>query len=130
MRVFVDTSVWIDFFRGRDATLRAGLGALLDEDRVAIAAAVRVELLGGARKEQAARLQRLLTAVPTFRPTDATWDTMEAWAVRGARAGERFGVGDLLIGATAAEHGSPLWSLDADFARLAALGVLALHEPG
>jgi predicted nucleic acid-binding protein len=55
--------------------------------------------------------------------------TMAGWAERAAARGQRFGVGDLLVAAIAAEHGAAVWSLDADFARLKRLGFVALHTP-
>jgi predicted nucleic acid-binding protein len=127
--IFVDTSVWVDFFRGRTAAVRSELSALLDADDVALAAPVRIELLSGARRTDAARLRRLLSALPTYRPTDTTWKTMEDWVGRGFVAGQRFGVADLLIAAIAVEFGASLWSLDGDFRRLESLGLIELHRP-
>jgi predicted nucleic acid-binding protein len=129
LRVFVDTSVWVDYLRGRTTTVRRDLAALLEEDRVALAAPVRVELLAGARRDQVSQLRHLLAAIPTYRPTDSTWAAMEEWAVRGAREGQRFGVADLLVGAIAREQGGPLWSLDDDFQRMAALHFVELYSP-
>ncbi len=126
--IFVDTSVWVDFFRGRSAGVRKGLQALLDADQVALAVPVRIELLSGVRRSELVRLRRLLSALPTYRPTDATWATMEEWVARGAEAGQRFGVSDLLIAAIAAEQEQSLWSLDDDFRRLESLGLAKLHH--
>jgi predicted nucleic acid-binding protein len=125
--IFVDTSVWLGFFRG-DAEIGRALGDLLDEDRVALAAPVRVELLGHVGRRRHALLADLLSALPTYRTTDATWDTMEKWAEAAVRRGARFGVADLMIAAVASEHGCRLWSLDSDFGRMAALGFVALHR--
>ncbi len=126
--VVVDTSVWVAALRNARSAEAKGLQQLLDEDRVALAAPVRVEILVGASPRDRARLRRLLSAVPIYYPTAGTWQRIDAWIERAGAVGERFGFADLLIGTLAAEHGSAVWSLDADFTRMARAGLLALHN--
>jgi predicted nucleic acid-binding protein len=125
--IAVDTSVWIDFFRGRSPAVEK-LSILLDRDEVALPVSVRIEILSGAKKSERQRLVRVLSALPVLYPTDALWRRMEDWVVAGAAAGQRFGVGDLLVAALAVEHGCTLWSLDSDFARMARLRMVTLAE--
>ncbi|MFZ5470869.1 MAG: PIN domain-containing protein [Myxococcota bacterium] len=127
--IFVDTSVWVTYFRGRDPRLADTLERLLDDDQVGLAAPVRLELLGGASAASHSSLRRSLAALPVFYPTRDTWSLVDRWVERAVARGERFGMGDLLIGAIAAERGSPIWSLDHDFARLARLKLLKLFSP-
>jgi hypothetical protein len=127
--IFVDTSVWVAFFRGRDARVVKAMRAVLDEEEVAIAAPVRVELLSGASLADQRRLKRLLSAFATYRPNDTTWQSLEVWIERATRAGQRFAAADLLIAALAAEQEAPIWSLDADFSRMATLGFVRRFEP-
>jgi predicted nucleic acid-binding protein len=127
--IVVDTSVWVAALRGRDRPTRAALETLLDADEVALAAPVRIEILGGARKADQPRLRRVLSALPVLYPGEPTWALMESWIQRAASRGERFGVADLLIAALAAERGHAIWSLDADFARMSRLGFVAIHRP-
>lgn len=124
--VFVDTSVWVQFFRSATTPVTSRLGQLLDRDEVALAAPVWVELLAGAPAN--APLRRVLSALPVFYPSRDTWRMVEGWAERGARRGLHFGVGDLLIGAVASERGGRIWSLDDDFERLEKLGVLRRYR--
>lgn len=128
--IFVDTSVWVAAFRGKDAVSPSHLGQLLDAGEVALAGPVRLELLSGATAVDLRTLRRALSAVPTFFPTRDTWTLAERWLERTTRAGVRVGVMDLLIGALAAERGGAVWSLDADFTRLARLRLLKVHRPG
>jgi predicted nucleic acid-binding protein len=126
--IVVDTSVWIAAFRG-DAAVGALLSAMLDEDRVALVAPVRLELLIGARVAERAKLHRVLAALPCYVPTDGTWSRAEDIVRQAATRGHRFGAMDLLIAVLAAEHDAKLWSLDGDFARMATLGVVDLFAP-
>ena len=126
--IFVDTSVWVSYLRLGEPLIRQTLDALIDEDEVALAAPVKVELLGGTRVGEVARLQQTMWALRQFVPSNDTWKLVEEWALRGATKGQHFGVGDLLIGALAAERGGMVWSLDGDFERMARLRLLKLFK--
>lgn len=127
--IVVDTSVWIAALRESRSPEASILRSLLDADEVALAAPVRLELLSGASRRDRPSLRRALSALPLLYPTDDTWALMGDWVERTADAHERFGVGDLLIGALAAEVGGLVWSLDSDFSRMRALGLVHLYEP-
>lgn len=126
--IVVDTSVWVQGFRG-ETRIQTELGRLLDADLAALVSPVRLELLEGCRAAERARLRRVLGAVPTYVPADSAWARVEAWLGDAAKAAQRFGVVDLLIGATAREHRASVWSLDADFDRMARLRFVKLHRP-
>jgi predicted nucleic acid-binding protein len=127
--IVVDTSVWIAFLRNGDPTVVTELDALLDEDTVALPAPVRLELLSGASGKHRKLLSTLLGALPVFFPSRDTFRLAETWIEKARTAGHAFGAMDLLIAATAAEHGAAVWSLDGDFQRLARLGLVKLHRP-
>jgi predicted nucleic acid-binding protein len=67
--------------------------------------------------------------LPLVYPGEETWPLIDTWIDRAARAGQRFGFGDLLIGALASETGALVWSLDADFARMRRASLVDLSEP-
>ena len=123
--IAVDTSVWIDFFRGRSPIVEK-LFVLLNQDEVALPVSVKIEILSGARKSEVHRLDRVLSALPILYPTEGLWRRTEQWVTAGAAAGQRFGVGDLLVAALAIENGCTLWSLDGDFKRMANLHMVTL----
>jgi predicted nucleic acid-binding protein len=127
--IFVDTSVWVAALRRRDSPEAAALDVLLDADDVALAAPVRFEILSGASNADRGRLRRVLSALPTFYPTDRTWSLLDEWREAAARAGERFGFVDCLIAALAAEQSAPVWSLDRDFGRMARLAFVKAYRP-
>lgn len=127
--VIVDSSVWIDFFRGKNRAVVEQLGDLLDQDQVGLAVPVRLEILTGARRAEVPKLRRVLSALPLLVPTEKVWSELEQWVVEARDRGERFAVVDLLIAAIAREQGASVWSLDLDFRRMAALGFAQAFVP-
>ncbi len=127
--IFVDTSVWVEALRAAESTTARRLGGLLDSDEVALSVPVRVEILAGASNRDHVRLRRVLSALPLFFPTEQTWLRIDDWLGRARSAGERFGLGDLLIAAIAADHHARIWSLDGDFVRMARVGLVEVHQP-
>ena len=126
--IFVDTSVWVEYFRGRHKGVIEALELLLDEDQVALAVPVRIELLTGASRKDLGPLRRVLSALPLFTPSEQVWPTIEKWVEASAARGDRFGLGDLLIASIAAENEGEIWSLDDNFARMARLGLVRTHS--
>jgi predicted nucleic acid-binding protein len=127
--IVVDTSVWIEALRKGESAQARTLRSLLDADEVALAVPVKIELLGGASVSQRPQLRRALSALPMLYPSDETWTVVDKWMDAAGRAGERFGVGDLLIAAMAHETDGLVWSLDSDFLRMERLGFVGLYEP-
>lgn len=122
--ICVDTSVWVAALRDRGTLAGRVLEELLEHDEVALPIPVRAEILSGVSRAQEPRLRRALSGLPLLFPTDATWKRIDGWIKDGAERGHRFGLGDLLIAAIAADHGLPLWSLDSDFQRMRLLGFI------
>jgi len=126
--IVVDTSVWVSALRGKSASVAALLNGLLDADEVALPLPVRLELSAGVARSERAALKRALTALPVVAPTDETWLLMDRWIEQAANAGQRFALTDLLIAALAEELGALVWSLDADFERMSAAGLVRLYH--
>jgi predicted nucleic acid-binding protein len=127
--IFVDTSVWVAAFRSTTGGEAVHLRQLLDADVVALAAPVRVEILSGASIQDRLLLRPYLSALPIFYPGGTTWRLIDSWIDLAAAAGYHFGFADLLIGALAAENQGAVWSLDSDFADMAAIDLLESYGP-
>ncbi len=116
--ICVDTSVWVEALRDTDGEVARHLAQLLEADLVVLPAPVRIEVLSGASRRDFARLSEGLAGVPGLVPGRESWERVEGLVKDAVAEGQRFGVVDLLIAVVATEHQAPVWSLDADFARM------------
>lgn len=127
--IVVDTSVWVSVLRSASSPEAANMASLLDSDEVGLAVPVRIELMAGVSARDRSALKRALSALPVLYPTDDTWRLMDTWTEKTSKAGQHFGLGDLLVAALAAEAGALVWSLDADFGRLEKLKLVDRYDP-
>jgi predicted nucleic acid-binding protein len=116
--IAVDTSVWIEFFRGNDSKIVSSLSDLILQSQVTLLYPVKIEILNGARKTERFRLQRILSSLPLIIPEKKDWKQCEFWALSSAEKGEKFGVVDLLIASMVHREKVSIWSLDRDFERM------------
>lgn len=126
--ICVDTSVWIAATREPAGPTGLRLKLMLEDALVAMPAPVRLELQAGLPSGEAARFAGLSDALTTLVPALETWLRAERLLLEAGRRGQRFGPIDILVAAIANEHALRVWSLDADFARMARLGFVELHD--
>lgn len=117
--VLVDSSAWIDFFRGERASV-SRVDPLLSDGRASICGPVLAEVTSGARtlavfNELRARLRGLnqLSDPPDL------WDRVAEARFRLARQGVQAHIADLTIAVTASAHGHVLLTRDKDFRAIA-----------
>jgi len=123
MKVFVDTSVWIEFFRGKKEAVKK-LNDLLDNEECYLGFPVYLEILNGAKASEALKLKRVLAALPLIYPNEMDWNQCESWIILSKV--HRFSLPDLLIASLAFREKASLWTLDRDFNRMADLGFVKL----
>ena len=125
--IVVDTSVWIA--ARRDPRILRALDSLIDTDNVALALPVRLELWAGVATHERKAFARAFGALLQLVPTEETWAPLPGWIQQAAKAGERFGLTDLLIASLATGIGGLVWSLDADFVRMEHLKLVSRYDP-
>lgn len=119
--VLVDTSAWISFFARTGSTaLKRRIGALLDEDQVAIAGPIVLELLQGCRSvDEHAKIEGHVRALRWLPLEDRHWYMAGAMAFQLRRLGVTVGAVDAVIATLAESHGCPLLHQDRDFEHIA-----------
>lgn len=130
--VVVDTSVWVDLFRGTESRQAARLEAMLRSGSpVGLTDVVLMELLQGTRDaRQASTLDRHLSAFPILR-VDQLDDFRLAAAISRAARGAGIAIRsrlDFLIAAACVRADAPILHADRDFDRLASCTELRIFE--
>lgn len=121
MRVLVDSSVWISFFRGRDteSAVSDALDYLLAGDEAVVNDVILSELLPAMRVRNETKNADLLGYVRTL-PLATDWEGIRALQETCLRHGiNKVGIPDLMIAQQAIVENLPLFSLDAHFRLLA-----------
>lgn len=124
--ILVDTSAWIDFFRGRDP-LAAAVDTLLEANEVALCGPVITELRRGLRsRADRTRVLPLLGGCHMLDQPPALWDEAGELGALLGRRGTAVKTLDLLIATYALSHGVALLTRDADFERIRRAGLSLL----
>ena len=115
MNVLVDSSVFIEFLRGRgDGTLEV----LLLNNQVLLSQVARIELFAGSRRKEDRIMDKLLAGlrqIPEFPPATLVQEIL----IRVRGRGLLGGFPDLMLLADAQREKAPLYTLDRKLARLA-----------
>ena len=128
--ILVDSSVWVDFFSPSPSRGGAELRRMIDENEPFVLTGVVVaEVLQGLTRD-ATRIEGFLAQCDMIEPGGFETYREAAAIYRVARArGISLKTIDTLIAATALEHGASVFTLDADFSRIARISGLALYRP-
>lgn len=127
--ILVDSSVWIDFFSSKPGPAGAEHRRLIaNAEPVVVAVIIVAEVLQGIRRD-AAQIENCLVQWDVLEPRGIGAYLRAAALFRLARSrGVTLTTVDALIGALALHCGAKLFTLDQNFARLAAFAPLKLYQ--
>lgn len=129
--VLVDSSAWIEGLRLKgDLGVKLALESLLDAYEAQWCSPVRLEVLGGARREERTRLGRYFSVVPYRHVREDDFDRAISLAWRLRDAGLTVPWLDVLIAAVALHDNVRLYTVDAHFEMIATHTELRLYRPG
>ena len=120
-RVMLDTSVWIDVFKGRTPEMVSRVHDLLVNDRVVTCGPVLFEILQGLRPAERRRVVPLMGAVPRLGFEEKDWERAGDLAASLRRAGHTLPPVDVLVSTLCLRHGVPVLSLDEHFGHIPGL---------
>jgi predicted nucleic acid-binding protein len=115
VKVLIDTSVWIDFFRKSEPAHSAVL-ILLDSDQVYCTGLILGELMQGAKGERELSVIKDFLHVFHFLPDSSRlWEKAGSLSFSLRRKGMTVGLADCFIAVSAVEAGVQLLTLDSHF---------------
>jgi predicted nucleic acid-binding protein len=121
--ILVDTSAWVEFFRGR-GELALRVDELLLEDEVALCGPILTELRRGLRSPQERKkVLPLLAGCHTLDSPSDVWSEAGDLGYYLARRGCSASTLDLLIAVHSLAHSVPLLTRDSDFSSMRKAGV-------
>ena len=127
MPVLVDTSVWIDFFRGHATPQVARLKELVGQEELMIGDLILVEILQGIRDEQ--DVMRVEAAFSAYRVAPLVGEAIARQSALYYRQLRSVGITvrktiDCLIATWCIQHRVPLLHADRDFVPFVRLGLI------
>ena len=126
MQILIDTSIWIDYFKKGEQSLK--FDDLLLDDRVVINDIILAELIPLLHLKKQFTIIDLLKNVVAF-PLIIDWNQIIEWQTMCLSSGiNGIGIPDLLITQNAVQNNFPVYSLDKHFRSLAKISGLQLFE--
>ena len=113
MEILVDTSIWIDYFRGGDNS--SSMDALLDENILVTNEIILAELIPYLKIRKQAEVIKLLYEINQI-PLRIDWEEIIGFQVKCLKSGANgVGIPDLIIAQNAKENNCKIYSLDKHF---------------
>ena len=113
MAVLVDSSIWIDYFRGGEKS--KDLDCLIDENLIATNEIILTELIPYLKVKRQTKLIQLLREIDTL-PLNIHWEEIIEFQVKCLRAGaNRVGIPDLIIAQNVIQNRCKVYSIDKHF---------------
>ncbi|GBE08067.1 tRNA(fMet)-specific endonuclease VapC [bacterium BMS3Bbin11] len=126
MAVLVDTSIWIDYFRGGENS--ADMEVLIDENLITTNDIILAELVPYLKIKKQTKVIDLLYEVTQI-PLDIHWEEIIEFQVKCLKSGANgVGVPDLIIAQNAKQNDCAIYSLDKHFRLLNKVLKVNLHQ--
>lgn len=127
MEILVDTSIWIDYFRGGNHS--NDLDFLLDENLILINEMILTELIPYLKLKRQTKVVKLLQEIHRL-PLNIQWNEIIDYQVKCLRNGANgVGIPDLIIAQNAKQNDCSVYSLDKHFQLMHQVVKVKLYSP-
>ncbi len=117
-RILVDTTIWIEFFRGR-SKFGDRLEMLLKENTVWTCGIVMFEILQGIRSEgEKNKILSIFASLPYVEMTKKLWNTAAELSISAKKNGLNLPLSDIFIAAIAIGHDLSVYTVDNHFKQI------------
>lgn len=115
-RILVDTSIWIEYFRGTSSQITEKVDRMIDEDEIYIPKIVMAELMQGAKsKKELMVIQDFLSALHVIDQKDDTWIKAGKLSFDLKKKGKKIHLLDCYIAVIARENRCKIFTLNRHF---------------
>jgi len=126
MEVLVDTSIWIDYFRGGKNS--SDLDELIDENIIVTNDIILAELIPYLKIKKQPKVVKLLQEIHRS-PLNIDWEGIIEYQIKCLQSGANgVGIPDLIIAQNAKENNYKVYSLDKHFRLLNQVLKIKLHK--
>ena len=117
--ILVDSSVWIQAWRGNSPALQEALSDLIERHEASINLLIQTEILQGAQDySQQKKLKKLLEPIPVFNFPQNFWEEAPVFYLSLRKKGLTLSTMDSLIACHCKLENLSLWSLDKVFIKI------------
>jgi tRNA(fMet)-specific endonuclease VapC len=128
--ILVDTSVWIEFFRGKESSISLRLKEYVRLNQVCYTGPIAVELYQGARTTKEVEvIDQLFQTIHYVELTRSHYHHAGQISHKAARSGKIFSTVDLILAVVAYDEKLRLFSLDTHFKEISQFCPLSLEIP-
>ena len=115
-KVLIDTSIWIDYFKGQDKNILEKVKDLVVSLRAVLCGVVLSELLSGIRETRDREtLKGIVDAIDYIEVSKSTWVQAGETFSKLRQRGLTIPLSDLVVSSLARENDYELWSCDSHF---------------
>lgn len=117
--VLVDTSVWVEFLRGKNHEVGGTVAGLINSRRATLCGVVLSELLAGVKaKKDRDTLKHTFDALDYVEVSKSTWTLAGGISARLRAKGRPTPLTDIVVAALAIENGCEVFTFDTHFERI------------
>ena len=121
-KILIDTSVWIEYFRGKSSSVAQKVDGFLEKDEICVPKIVIAELIQGSKsKKELSIIEDFFDAFHIIDQKEDSWIRAGNLSYRLKKKGKNINLFDCYIAVIAQEYGCTIFSLNRHFKEIQTL---------